>query len=84
MVACSFDRRGLKLIGVGYPCCMAFAIVVNGNHYILDIAGGAIVVGLAYALVRALPAVKRALLAGTAGTSRRQDSAQSFRSGEPV
>lgn len=54
MVACTFDRRVLKAIGVLYPCCMALVIVTTGHHYILDIAGGGVVVGLAYSLVKVL------------------------------
>lgn len=48
-------RRLLKLLGVIYPCMMAFTIVTTGHHYILDIVGGGIVVGTAYLLVNALP-----------------------------
>jgi hypothetical protein len=54
MVAFSFDRRALKALGVLYPAFMALVIVTTGHHYIVDIAGGAVVVGLAYSLVRLL------------------------------
>ncbi len=52
IMACSFARRALKLLGVLYPCYMAVVIVTTGHHYILDITGGAIVIGLAYGLVK--------------------------------
>jgi hypothetical protein len=55
MMAFTFERRALKAIGVLYPCCMALVIVTTGHHYILDIAGGGVVVGLAYSLVKVLP-----------------------------
>jgi hypothetical protein len=54
MMAYTFDRRALKVIGVTYPCCMAVVIVTTGHHYLLDIAGGGVVVGLAYSLVQVL------------------------------
>jgi len=54
MMAYAFDHRALKVLGVLYPFCMALVIVTTGHHYILDIAGGAVVVGLAYSLVQTL------------------------------
>jgi hypothetical protein len=54
MMAYAFDRRALKVIGVTYPCCMALVIVTTGHHYLLDIVGGGVVVGLAYSLVQVL------------------------------
>ena len=57
LVACSFDRRVLKTVGVLYPCCMAIVIVTTGHHYFLDIVGGAIVVTSAFSVVRMLPRV---------------------------
>ncbi len=48
-------RRVLQIMGALYPCCMALTIVITGHHYILDIVGGGIVVGLAYTLVKAFP-----------------------------
>lgn len=54
MMAYAGDRRALKVLGVLYPFCMALVIVTTGHHYILDIAGGAVVVGLAYSLVQTL------------------------------
>jgi membrane-associated phospholipid phosphatase len=55
LMAFSSRRRALRLLGVFYPFCMAVVIVTTGHHYILDIAGGLVVVGLAYGLVTGLP-----------------------------
>jgi membrane-associated phospholipid phosphatase len=52
IMACGFERRVFKALGVLYPCCMALVIVTTGHHYFLDIVGGGIVVGLAYTLVK--------------------------------
>ena len=37
-----------KAIGVLYPVCMLIAVVVTGNHYLLDVLGGMMIVVLAY------------------------------------
>lgn len=55
IMAYSFERRILKIFGVLYPSLMALVIVTTGHHYFLDIAGGGIVIGLAYMLVRISP-----------------------------
>ncbi len=55
IVTFGLRRRVFKILGVLYPSCMAFTIVATGHHYILDVVGGGIVIGLAYGLVRALP-----------------------------
>jgi membrane-associated phospholipid phosphatase len=61
IMAYDFQRRIFKIIGVLYPSAMALVIVTTGHHYFLDILGGGIVVGLAYALVKAFPVVVREL-----------------------
>jgi membrane-associated phospholipid phosphatase len=55
LMAHSFDRWVLKVLGVLYPCCMAIAIVITGHHYFLDIVGGGGVIALAYSIVKTLP-----------------------------
>jgi hypothetical protein len=35
-----------KAAAIIYPACTLFAVVVTGNHYILDAAGGAVVLGV--------------------------------------
>lgn len=43
--------RWSRLLLVAYPAWTIFAIVVTGNHYLLDAAGGAAVIAAAYGLV---------------------------------
>jgi hypothetical protein len=69
LMACSFDRRVLKALGVLYPCCMAIVIVTTGHHYFLDIVGGGIVVALAYGIVRTLPRTFPVPTPGIAGVT---------------
>jgi hypothetical protein len=57
IIACSLDRRIFKIMGIIYPSLMALVIVITGHHYFADIVGGGIAVGLAYALVKALPGI---------------------------
>jgi hypothetical protein len=39
-------RRWLKVLAISYPFFTLFAIVVTGNHYILDAAGGVLILGI--------------------------------------
>jgi len=50
--------RWLKVVGALVPFCMLVAIVATGNHFILDAIAGAVVIGLAYGLVRLYPRLK--------------------------
>ncbi len=59
VMARTFKRRVLRLLGVVYPACMAFTVVVTGHHFFLDILGGALVVGLAFGLVKLFPHFRR-------------------------
>ncbi|MEA3020066.1 MAG: hypothetical protein QOI47_1590 [Actinomycetota bacterium] len=43
-------RRWLKVLCALYPACTLFAIVVTGNHYWLDAAGGALILAVGYAV----------------------------------
>jgi len=61
IIAYSFEHRAFKIFGVLYPSCMAFVVVTTGHHFFLDIVGGGLVVGLAYALVKARPHWTRAV-----------------------
>ena len=47
-------RRWLKALLVAYPLCTIFAIVVTGNHWILDAIGGWVVLALGYGAARLL------------------------------
>jgi membrane-associated phospholipid phosphatase len=41
----------LKVVGVLVPLCMLIATIATGNHFIIDLIAGAIVIGLAYGVV---------------------------------
>ena len=43
-----------KALGLIYPVCMLVAVVVTGNHYLLDVAGSIVVVLSAYGAARLL------------------------------
>lgn len=57
IMAYGLGRVSLRIFGVLYPVFMAAVIIATGHHYFLDIAGGGMVVGLAYGLVKGLPLV---------------------------
>jgi hypothetical protein len=44
-------RRLVRALAVAYPCMTALAVLATGNHFVLDIVGGLIVLALAVALV---------------------------------
>ena len=46
----SLRRPWTKALALAYPLATLFAIVVTGNHYVLDAAGGAVVLGAGYLL----------------------------------
>jgi membrane-associated phospholipid phosphatase len=39
-------RQWVRVLAVSYPLLTLFAIIVTGNHYWLDAAGGALILGL--------------------------------------
>jgi len=47
----------VRILGALYPVLMVLTIVVTGNHYLLDAAGGALAVGLASGTVLGLSAL---------------------------
>ncbi|MEY4338361.1 MAG: hypothetical protein RLZ14_211, partial [Actinomycetota bacterium] len=47
-------HRTTKVLGLMYPLLTLFAIVVTANHYVLDAAGGAVIVGVAAWLLQAV------------------------------
>ena len=47
-------RRWVKIAFVLYPIGTVTAIVLTGNHYVLDAVGGFAVLGIGYALARPL------------------------------
>ncbi|WP_217923470.1 phosphatase PAP2 family protein [Miltoncostaea oceani] len=47
----------LRVFAVAMPIAMGLAVVATGNHYVVDVAGGAVVALTGLAVARALPAV---------------------------
>jgi hypothetical protein len=45
------ERRWLRALAVCYPCMTAFAVLATGNHFLLDIVGGLLVLALSVWLV---------------------------------
>lgn len=45
------ERRSIRVVAVLYPCLTAFAVLSTGNHFLLDIVGGLLVLALAVWLV---------------------------------
>ena len=45
------SRRSNRVVAVLYPCLTAFAVLSTGNHFVLDIVGGLLVLALAVLLV---------------------------------
>ncbi|MGC5035366.1 bifunctional glycosyltransferase 87/phosphatase PAP2 family protein [Streptomyces sp. DT190] len=73
-------RRWVKALGAVHPLLTAVAIVVTGNHWVLDAVGGAMVVGagfgLGYLLMGPRPAV-----AGRGGTAVPEEAGRSVSAG---
>jgi membrane-associated phospholipid phosphatase len=51
LLAIAIRRRWAWSLAVVHPAAMAFAVVVTGNHYVLDVIGGLVVLALAIAIV---------------------------------
>jgi membrane-associated phospholipid phosphatase len=56
-------RTWVKVLAVLYPVCTVTAIVLTGNHYILDAVGGFAVLGIGYLLARAFTRAGRSSVA---------------------
>ncbi len=52
LIICEFKRPILTVIGVVYPALMVLTIIVTGHHYLMDVVGGGVVVGIAYSIVK--------------------------------
>ncbi len=44
-------RPWVRILAVVYPCLTAAAVLATGNHFVLDILGGLLVMAMAFALV---------------------------------
>jgi PAP2 superfamily len=47
------ERRWVRALALAYPCLTGLAVVATGNHFLLDIVGGLLVLGAAVLLVDA-------------------------------
>jgi len=45
-------RRWVRGLAILYPCLTAFAVIATGNHFVLDIVGGLLAMGLSVAIVQ--------------------------------
>jgi hypothetical protein len=52
----ALKRPWAKALAISYPLLTTFAIVVTANHYVLDAAGGAVVLGVGFLLGRTITA----------------------------
>ncbi|HEY4332898.1 MAG TPA: phosphatase PAP2 family protein, partial [Ilumatobacteraceae bacterium] len=51
-------RRSTKILGVLYPLFTLLVIVATANHYILDAAGGLVIIGAGYSIARGVEALR--------------------------
>jgi hypothetical protein len=51
--------RWLRTIAVAYPLVTSLAVLATGNHFVLDILGGLVVIALAFAWERAIARLRR-------------------------
>ncbi|MEU0723046.1 phosphatase PAP2 family protein [Streptomyces sp. NPDC006140] len=65
VIAVLAPRWWLKALGLLHPLCTASAIVATANHWVLDAAGGAVVVGAGFALTYVLSGPRPATAAAT-------------------
>lgn len=54
------SRTWLRVLAVVYPCMTAFAVLSTGNHYVLDMLGGAATMAVSVAIVRLAGWLRRA------------------------
>jgi hypothetical protein len=57
LLAIVIGRRWAWGFAVAHPLAMAFTVVVTANHYVLDVLGGLVVLGLSTAVVALYPAL---------------------------
>jgi membrane-associated phospholipid phosphatase len=56
-------RRGLRRVIALYPLAMIWSVMVTGNHWLLDTAGGAAVVGVAWLVTRGTETIRSRFVA---------------------
>jgi PAP2 superfamily len=52
-------RRWLRCVAVLYPCVTAVAVLATGNHFLLDLVGGLVTLGLSVAIAWLLSALAK-------------------------
>lgn len=62
----AFSNRIARALACLYPCVTTFAVLSTGNHYVMDVIGGALVAALSFALVAAAGRVALRLRAAPA------------------
>ncbi len=71
------QRRWVRGLAVAYPCVTALAVLATGNHFVLDLVGGLVVMAIAVAIVQV--ASRRRELLGIAVARHRPLAAKSVR-----
>jgi hypothetical protein len=51
-------KRWLRVLAVGHVCLTAFAVLSTGNHFVLDLLGGLLVLAVSVLIVRRTEAVR--------------------------
>jgi PAP2 superfamily len=49
-----WSERRVRALALAYPCMTAFAVLATGNHYVLDLLGGLVTIGVSVLLVQQL------------------------------
>jgi diacylglycerol O-acyltransferase / wax synthase len=65
-------RRLVRALAIVYPCVTAFTVIATGNHFVLDMLGGLLAIGLSVAIVQFVERrwASRTLHVGIAGGER--------------
>jgi hypothetical protein len=59
MVVWSLSRRTpVRVAAAVYPCMTAFAVLATGNHFVLDMVGGAVTMAVAMLIVKGIGGVR--------------------------
>jgi hypothetical protein len=70
-------RRAVRVLAVAYPLMTTFAVLATGNHFVLDVVAGVLVLALAAALARALVPMRGRV--GDARRARHRPAAPAYR-----
>ncbi|MBC9724078.1 bifunctional glycosyltransferase 87/phosphatase PAP2 family protein [Streptomyces sp. TRM68367] len=73
VIAIIAPRAWMKALGLLHPLFTLSAIVTTGNHWVLDAAGGAVVVGAGFGLTYLLQGPRARTVTAVAGISNEKD-----------